>query len=238
MRDILTLERGFIAPPPKMLQERVLGLYSPDFVASGWHTFSIFEQALAGVGRDIRSAQTILDFGCGCGRVVRACSQLLPEARIFGTDIDAEAIQWLTENYQRFGKFSVNGPLPPLDFDSGWFDLIYGISVFTHLPEEMQNAWLAELNRISRPGGMVLLTIYAEQQYSLLNASNRAEFLEKGFFYVREKVPTTPGLPDFYQTSFHSHEYIRRVWSEYFEIIDIQSRVMHGHSDLVVLRRS
>ena len=38
----------------------------------------------------------------------------------------------------------VNPWLPPLPFADGAFDLVIVISVFTHLPRDSQDAWLAE----------------------------------------------------------------------------------------------
>ena len=235
LADILRREHGIIPAPPKALQVRVVGGYSPDFIESGWQTFHIFEQALAGAGREIRSFETVLDFGCGCGRVIRAFHQMSPQARLYGTDIDGEAIDWLAGNYQSFAHFSLNGHLPPFAFGDGSFDLIYGISVFTHLSETMQDAWLAELQRVCKLGAFLLLTIYDENRYSILNASNRAKFLNTGFCYVEEKVPTTEGLPVFYQTAFHSHEYVRRAWGRYFEVLTIKPLAVDGQ-DLVILR--
>ena len=237
LKDILRSEHGFIPPPPKTLQVRVLGVYTPHFIESGWNTYDLFDRILAKAGCAIRSCETVLDFGCGCGRVIRAFHQLSPRAKLYGTDIDPEAIQWLSENYRQFAHFAVNGGLPPLGYGDNSFDLIYSISVFTHLPESMQLAWLEELKRVSRPGAFVLASVHGEKQFSMMNASNRAEFMQKGFCYVEEKVATTPGLPSFYQTTFHSHEYIRRVWGQYFEVAGIESLVVDGHSDLVVLKK-
>lgn len=220
------------------MQTRVIGLYSPHFIESGWRTIRIFEQVLATVGIAINTCETVLDFGCGCGRVIRAIHHSIPKANLFGTEIDAEAVQWLNENYQQFGNFSVNGPLPPLAFDDERFDLIYCISVFTHLPETMQRAWLAELHRVAKRGSVLLVTTYNEERHRALNSFNRAELVKKGFVYIEETIPTTEGLPVFYQTAFHSHEYIRRVWGEYFEILYIEPQALESHSDLVLLRKA
>jgi cyclopropane fatty-acyl-phospholipid synthase-like methyltransferase len=238
IKDILRHEHAFVAAPPKKLQMRVIGLYSPHFIESGYRTFGIFEQMLASAGLRIQSCHTVLDFGCGCGRLIRAFHTSMPEAELFGTEIDAEAVQWLNENYQRFGMFSVNGHLPPLHHESERFDLIYGVSVFTHLPETMQLAWLAELHRVAKRGCLLLLTVYNEEQHRVLNASNRAKLATSGFCYIEESVSTTEGLPVFYQTAFHSHEYIRRVWGAYFEVLQIEPQALESHSDLVLLRKT
>jgi len=237
LKDILRREHGFVPAPPKALQVRVLGLYSPHFIESGWQTFQVFQQHLARVGCAIESCGTVFDFGCGCGRVIRAFHQMSPQAKLYGTDIDPEAIEWLNENYQKFGTFSRNPDLPPLSFGNDAFDLIYSISVFTHLPEKMQLAWLEDLRRVTKPGGFILATTFDQSRHLVLNPSNRAEFADKGFCYIHENVSTTDGLPAFYQTAFHSHDYIRRVWGEFFEVVAIEPHAVDGHSDLVILKK-
>jgi SAM-dependent methyltransferase len=237
LSDILRREHGVIPAPPKKLQQRVIGLYSPDFIESGWQAFHAFENALAGAGRAIHSFENVLDFGCGCGRVVRAFHQMSPQAKLFGTDIDGESMDWLNRNYRRFGQFSQNGHLPPFAFEKDFFDLVYCVSVFTHLPETMQNAWLAELRRVCKPGAMLLVSIYGQQRHTALNASNRSEFQNSGFCYVEENVSTTEGLPVFYQTAFQSHEYVRRQWGQFFEVVDILPLAVDLHSDMVILKK-
>jgi hypothetical protein len=39
-----------------------------------------------------------------------------------------------------------------MDYANEQFDLIYAISVFTHLTEDLQHSWLNELGRVKRGG--------------------------------------------------------------------------------------
>jgi ubiquinone/menaquinone biosynthesis C-methylase UbiE len=47
---------------------------------------------------------------------------------------------------------------PPTVFDDNSFDLIYGISIFTHLSELNNIAWYNELIRIAKKDGIILVT--------------------------------------------------------------------------------
>jgi len=47
---------------------------------------------------------------------------------------------------------------PPTGLPAQGFDLVYGISVLSHLSEPDQFAWLAELARLTRPGALLLLS--------------------------------------------------------------------------------
>ena len=46
----------------------------------------------------------------------------------------------------------------------------------------------------------------------------------KGFYYsdFGFNYGKSISLPDFYQTSFHTHDYIRREWGKHFDVLDIQ----------------
>lgn len=230
-------ELGGILPPPKHLQERVVGVYAPDFVSSGRGQVAELDAVLAEVGASLASFPRVLDFGCGCGRVLRAASRLgEPGQSYHGSDVDAEAIAWCREHYSSFAEFYANPANPPTEYASDFFDCIYSISIFTHLPESMQFAWLEELARILRPGGYLLASIHGESHYDKIPTGDGGRQLRaRGFAYAN--VGDTDGLPEFYQAAFHTHEYVREHWSKTFEIVAIRTLAVGGHQDLVLCRK-
>ena len=124
---------------------------------TGYNAFRMMESLLLHHGIRPAKGVTILDWGCGHGRVTRHFIQNWPEARVCGTDIDAENIAWCRRNLDA-KSFSVAPLWPPLSYREGSFDAVFAISVMTHLTAEAQEAWLAELVRILKPGGLALLT--------------------------------------------------------------------------------
>src|SRR5207247_8946641 len=117
----------------------------------------------------------------------------------------------------------------------------------THLDEQLQSAWLAELYRISRPGAILLLTVHGEDKARRdLEGVEWERFVNHGHLYKRaiakgsvEGLPdgSVKGLPDFYQVSYHSRAYVERVWAEYFQVVGF---VEHGplyYQDVVVLQQ-
>jgi SAM-dependent methyltransferase len=172
----------------------------------------------------------VLDFGCGPGRVVTWFQPRHASWKFHGTDIDPEAIGWARENLSSIAAFDCNAAAPPLRYADGHFDFIYSISIFTHLPEDMQSAWLAELARVTRPGGYLALTTHGEH---LLPKQQQKP--SDGFYYsVGDR---TQGLPEFYQTSFQTSAYIEREWSKYLNIEKILERGLAEHQDMVICRR-
>lgn len=181
----------------------------------------------------------ILDFGCGCGRIIRYFHKLSANNVFHGTDIDKEAIAWCAEELSHIGKFIQNDIHPPLPFEDDTFDFVYSISIFTHLPETMHLEWLQELRRITKPGGYLLLTTHGEQLFydifGNVYKEFEKEFKEKGFYYFKGEI--TEGLPDFYQTSFHTQDYIVNNWGKLFEIKKFITKGIANNQDLVLCRK-
>jgi SAM-dependent methyltransferase len=238
LSSILEKEHNVIPPPPKHLQMRVVGGYVPDFISSGYVIYQDLNCALGPAGKELKDFGSILDFGCGCGRAVRVLKTLMPSCHIYGTDIDEEAIGWLKNNYTKFAEFYVAPHIPPTSFEDNMFDFVSGISVFTHLPEDLQFQWLKELNRITKPNGYLVVSIHGEKFYKDLEREIKDIMKNKGFYYsdFGKNYGASINLPDFYQTAFHSPEYIKREWSKYFEVIDIQALRMGNNQDTVLLR--
>ncbi len=113
------------------------------------------------------SIREVLDFGCGCGRTLRWLGREFRGKRLTGADADEEMIGW-SRRHLRFAEFTSNPPWPPLPFSSGRFDFVCAISVFTHSSAAMRRRWLAELARVTAPGGLVLLTAHGEAVWSRL----------------------------------------------------------------------
>jgi SAM-dependent methyltransferase len=230
--------KGLLPPiPPRHLQVRVAGAHYGEFFQHGTEMLGDFDRILKSEGSKVLDFKNILDFGCGCGRFLIPISLRGDAARFSGTDIDPEAIEWLKQNYSGFRDLDVNSAAPPTKYADGTFDFVFSVSIFTHLPEDMQHGWLKELSRIIQPGGYGIFTTHGPGHFHHLkkNKDARVRLPRDGFYYdVRGQ---TDGLPDFYQTSFHTHEYIRREWSKYFEVISIHEKGIARDQDGVLVRK-
>ena len=124
---------------------------------TGYNAFRGLESLLAHHGVRPRAGLRILDWGCGHGRVTRHLIRHWPQADIAGTDIDAENIAWCKAHLTD-GTF-VTAPLwPPLPFGDAQYDVVFGLSVMTHLTADAQRAWIGEIRRILKPGGLALIS--------------------------------------------------------------------------------
>lgn len=131
-----------------------------------------------------RSNVAVCEWGCGIGRIIRH----LPGAgegritRIAGMDYNARMVAWCRQAIPGI-EFRQNALLPPSPFGDAEFDAAYCCSVFTHLSESNYHAWLAELFRIVKPGGVVAFTTLSES--SKLLPDERQAF-DSGRLVVRE----------------------------------------------------
>jgi len=238
--EALIAHHDLLPVPPTELRVRVGGWDDADhFLGVGRKIYWDVKRLLRSVDRSLADFSSILDFGCGCGRLTR---HIVPVAgqSITGCDLDHESVAWCSDNLVRpVGgglAFVNNGATPPLPFADGSFDLVIAVSVFSHLPEDMQAHWLAELARITRSGGLLIASVHGPGLLpSDTPPETRAEFERKGFLYA--KGFGTQGLPDFYQTAYHAAAYVSSRWQHGFRLVFQLPRGINNHQDAYVLVR-
>ncbi|MGH9151879.1 MAG: methyltransferase domain-containing protein, partial [Acidimicrobiales bacterium] len=216
------------------------------FFESGRQSVRDMRAVLGLVGRDLGSYRSVLDFGCGCGRILVHLERLADTAAVFGCDIDARAIRWASEHLP-WARLAVNRPQPPLPYDDATFDLVYNHSVFTHLDEEHQDLWLAELRRVARPGATLLLTVHGDKPLADFEVASRnaggdpaavmAEVERTGISYIDHDSFTGGPLGDAYHSTFHAPWYVMEHWSRFFTIKAYVPQRSLGFQDVVLLER-
>jgi SAM-dependent methyltransferase len=231
---VVALKPGRVTPtdgiplPPRRLMVRVAGTADADWFLRGGRAGYDAIAAHAPLG-DVSS---ILDFGCGCGRVTRYFHDFAGD--VAGSDVSRPAVEWCRTNL-RFARFEVNGLAPPLAFDGERFDLVYALSVFTHLTADLQLAWRDELRRVLRPGGRLLLTTHGTSYLPRLDDDERARF-ERGELVVRWGEVAGSNLC----SAYHPERYLRDVFAQGFTFLELEPEGARGNptQDLIVLKRT
>ena len=221
--------------PPAMLRFHVDESPSARlFLDSGRKLSRDIQAALASIGRPFADFDAVLDFGCGCGRTLIWLARDHPRMALYGTDVDAPAIAWCRLHLALAG-FAVNPPLPPTLYPDGMFDLILAISVFTHVDEEPQLLWLAELQRILRPGGVLLASLHGAHSWTALPREDRETLRQRGFLF-KTSAKLRGIVPGWYHTAYHSRDYAERTFARYFSVLSYREAGL-GFQDLVALER-
>ncbi len=102
------------------------------------------------------AGERILDAGCGAGEVARALAATVgPEGRVTAIDASRIAVQHARSKDDGTGVEYRVADVTALPFDDGAFDAVRCERVLQHLAEP--EAGLAELVRVTRPGGRVCL---------------------------------------------------------------------------------
>lgn len=218
--------------PPRDLIELVVGdIGWRAFLAKGEKHARAFAGAVDRNGGDFRAARRVLDFGCGAGRLARHLPKLT-DAEIYGVDYNRDLARWCAENLA--GTFSANRLAPPLDFPDGHFDIIYLLSVFTHLRIATQDEWLAEFARVLGPGGFALVTFHDEDHPALAAAGRTSEDLRREGAFVHNDAAEGSN----FIATFQSRDYMRAQAGKLFDVAEIVPTGDSGLGQaLAVLRR-
>jgi SAM-dependent methyltransferase len=149
-------------------------------------------------GLPVEHYRSVLDFGCGCGRVARQLIQQRPRPdRYVGLDLHAGMIKWCNEHlaplapgFEFYHHDVFYGGLNPgrgkplhaaLPCADGDFTLAIAISVFTHLTEDQTTAYLAELSRVLAPDGILLATwfLFDKRDFPMMQENQNTLFINE-----------------------------------------------------------
>lgn len=232
MSDLAEKLEGEAPLPPRALAIRA-GVPDPADVIDSYRA----------VGRDSRATilellgsawsfegKRVLDFGCGSGKVMR---HFLPEAErceLWGCDIDARSVDWINAAlHPPLSAFS-NGEAPPLDQPSSSFDLVWSVSVFTHLTDHWAG-WLSELHRVLKPGGLAIISFLGGAMYEDCNDEDWDPD-RIGMTVLNHGQDWELGGP----TVFHSPWWLREHWGRAFEVAELREGSAPREHGLVLLR--
>ena len=213
------------------------------YVQGAENVVALIERGLDAGERTFTDLRGALDFGCGYGRVIRLLVQRIEPRRVYATDVIKEAVDFCAK------EFGVN-PVYPAQTGTPTLpptDLVYAISVLTHVPEQSGRELLAVWAESIEPGGFLLFTCHGPSAFSNLErygrslGSRRAQLTEDfdahGFAYE----PYPHHLGDAYGLAWHSREYVEGLAAEVlpgFRQLFYEPAGLDGHQDVYAYRRS
>ena len=170
-----------MAPPPS---KHFIGI--ENYLGIGKEFFSYFKDF-----GGLKPSDTILDIGCGSGRMAIPITGYLSEGEYYGFDIIQNQVEWAQKNisvkfpnfhFQHvqvvnpiYNKKGIDADKFSFPFENDMFDFIYLTSVFTHMLPKDFNNYLCEINRVLRSDGRCIATFFVlNDQSRTLIQSNKS----------------------------------------------------------------
>jgi ubiquinone/menaquinone biosynthesis C-methylase UbiE len=127
-------------------------------------------------------------------------------------------------------------------FPNNFFNLIYGISVFTHLPHIDREKWLSEFCRILQPNGILLLSTHGKYFHNDLLTQEKRQLLLNGYYDKPFPLDhNNNGTGDRNFSSYQTQEYLENQFSPQFTILHYYDGLLFpekmGGQDLWILQR-
>jgi SAM-dependent methyltransferase len=221
---------GFMVPPEALAYD-----------AYGWLDWDLYKKSGADVAVSLsevarrhlpeHGSLRVLEWGCGPARVIRHIPAAFgAKTNVYGSDYNNDTIKWCSKNIIGV-NFTLNGLEPPLAFDSGFFDFVYSISVFTHLSESVSRAWLEELLRVTHSGSILVITMQGDAYLEKLLPDEVEAYRSRGIV-LRGNV--TEGSRIF--SAFHSKDYLTTQLFQNLEVLEFIPSPKLGQ-DMWILRK-
>jgi ubiquinone/menaquinone biosynthesis C-methylase UbiE len=208
-------------------------------------------------GADFDKPIDVLDFGCGVGRQLLHLGRMFPKVRAHGCDVNHDSIAYVKRAFPAVAA-SVNSFDPPLPYADNSFDVIYSVSTFSHFSEADAVAWLRELQRVARPGGVLCLTFNSVMSLSRAHAKGQRQeysveqLLQEGRWFdadaaawqadkaaeaVAELSGSMVGITRLYGEMHYAPEAFAALAREQgFEVLAMLPGIIDRYQDLLVLR--
>lgn len=178
----------------------------------------------------------VLEWGCGVARIVRHLPQIYKEGTaVFACDINSEMIAWDKHNIPNV-VFDLIDYMPPTRYKEGNFQLVYAISVFTHIEAHNQKHWLQEVHRILSNNGIFLFTTHGNFYHSHLNKKQLSTLLQDGMYTITYKKKGHRMM-----TTYHTYSGMCELLSPLFEVLEFYDGEKNleklGGQDLWIVRK-
>jgi SAM-dependent methyltransferase len=161
----------------------------------------------------------VLDLGCGTGRVLRHFHAEAALAEFHGCDIHAPTLEWLRANIDMPVKLFLAPEDPPLPVPDRQYDLIFALSVFTHITDTWAD-WLLEIRRVLSDDGVFICTFQGSGMSDQLRIAPWYEEWSDSRFgmnVLNAGLPWAQGGP----SVWHAPWWIRAHWGRAFEIEEL-----------------
>lgn len=204
-----------------------------DYFADGWRTLSELMLLLEAVDQPLLQTQNMLEFASGHGRFTRHLVKAMGAQRITVSDVVPDAVAFARETFGVQGFLSAS--LPEAVQWPRQYDLVFVLSLFSHLPRSTWSRWLQVLRNAVAPGGLLVFSTHGEKAARFDSVALDGE----GFFFAPSSESKAIDAQE-YGTAFTSEAFVLgRIAETWGPDALVHRSLVHfwNHQDAYVLRR-
>jgi SAM-dependent methyltransferase len=116
------------------------------------------------------SAQSLLDVGCNVGELLSVFRAVLPHMTLAGVDVNPTAV--VRAQAALPGVDIRRAGAECLPFPDGSFDCVTCVEVLEHIPDSLRPAALAQMHRVLRVGGQLILRVPHAGAFAWMDSNN------------------------------------------------------------------
>ena len=205
-----------------------------DYLADGWRTLSELMLLLEAVDQPLLKTPRVLEFASGHGRFTRHLVKALGADRVVVSDVVPDAVEFSRRTFGVDGFMSASVPE-----QVQWpqrYELVFVLSLFSHLPRSTWSRWLKVLWGAVAPGGLLVFSTHGVKAA----AFDSVALDEEGFFFAPSSESNAIDAQE-YGTAFTSEAFVLQRMAETCGTDALVHRApVHfwNHQDAYVLRRA
>lgn len=132
-----------------------------DYLSDGWRTMVELQDVLDRYDMSLRRCEHFLEFASGQGRFTRHLARIFTNHQLTASDVVPGSVDFLKQTMAVDGFYSTVDPekltIP------GKYDVIFVLSLFSHLPPSVWGAWFRVLFNALAPGGLLIFSTHGEK---------------------------------------------------------------------------
>jgi SAM-dependent methyltransferase len=161
-------------PPPSLVYEVQSYARLDQFLATGAAHADVIAALIAQHAGLDGEDRRILEWGCGPGRILRPLGERAG-ARLHGCDPNPACVAAATA-FAPAATIARSAFAPPAPYPSAHFDVVYGVSILTHMNAAAAAAWIVDIARLLKSGGVTILTTHGARHAGRLGGKDRTAF--------------------------------------------------------------
>lgn len=173
-----------------------------DYLADGWRTLAELMQLLESVGRPLMGVKSFLEFASGHGRFTRHLVKAIGAERVTASDVVPDAVDFARDTLHVQSFLSASRP-EELSCPQR-YDVVFVLSLFSHLPASSWMRWLTRLYDCVAPGGLLVFTTHGAEAVRRQGVALDSQ----GFFFAPSSESNAIDAQE-YGTTFTSAEYVQ-----------------------------